>query len=90
MGAYDFIIKPIKIDLLIESIIELLKDKDNFVNGKKNLSMMVNDNFKYKYDNENDTIIILTPNTEILLEKKSSFFDKIKSFIVAIKKYYWG
>lgn len=90
MGAYDYIIKPIKIDLLIKSVAELLKDKESFINGKKNLAMMINDNFKYKYDNDNDMVVILTPNTNVLLEKKSSSFDKIKNFFGAIKKYYWG
>ena len=52
--------------------------------------MMVNDNFKYKYDNENEATIILTPDTNVLVEKKNSLVDKVKVVFGMIKKYYWG
>ena len=90
MGAYDYIVKPIKIDSLIKTINELLIDKEKLFSGKKKLSMMVDDNFKYKYSNEDEIMVVLTPNTNVLLEKTPSFFDKLKVFFGAIKKYYWG
>lgn len=90
IGAYDYIVKPIKIDSLVKTINELLKDKELLVNGKKKLVTMVNEGFKYFYDKNDDINIILTPDTNVLLDKKSSFFDKIKGFFGAIKKYYWG
>jgi len=89
-GAYDYIIKPIKMETLLNSINELLLDKKLLLNGKKNLVMMVNDNFKYKYDNENEIVVILTPDTNVLLDKKNSFIDKIRNVIGAVKKYYWS
>ena len=89
-GAYDYIVKPIKMDMLVKSIKELLSDKELLINGKKKLVMMVNDNFKYKYDNENELTVVLTPDTNILEEKKNSLVDKIKVVFGAIKKYYWG
>jgi len=90
MGAYDYIVKPIKIEALVKSITDLLKDKELLVNGKKKLVMMVNDGFKYLHDQDDAITIILTPDTNVLLDKKSSFFDKVKGFFGAIKKYYWG
>ena len=90
IGAYDYIVKPIKIDSLVKTINELLKDKELLVNGKKKLVTMVNEGFKYFYDKNDDINIILTPDTNVLLDKKSSFFDKIKGFFGAIKKSYWG
>ncbi len=89
-GAYDYIIKPIKMEALLNSIKELLSDKEHLFNGKKKLSMMVNDNFKYKYDNENEVTVILTPDTNVLVEKKNSLIGKIKIIFGMIKKYYWG
>lgn len=89
-GAYDYIIKPIKMESLLNSIKELLLDKELLSNGKKKLVMMVNDNFKYKYDNENEATIILTPDTNVLVEKKNSLIDKVKVAFGMIKKYYWG
>ena len=89
-GAYDYIIKPIKMESVLNSIKELLSDKEQLFNGKKKLAMMINDNFKYKYDNENEATVILTPDTNVLVEKKSSLIDKVKVVFGMIKKYYWG
>lgn len=90
IGAYDYIVKPIKIESLIKTIESLIVDKKTLIDGKKKLVIMVNDNFKYMYENDDDVTIIVTPNTEVLVEKKKSFFDIIKSIFVAIRKYYWS
>lgn len=92
MGAYDYMIKPIKVDMLIKSIEDLLKDKDAMVAGKKKLvEMLDSGDFKYKYSKDNEISIILAPNTDILLDtNKIDISNKLKSFFGAVKKYYWG
>jgi DNA-binding NtrC family response regulator len=90
IGAYDYIVKPIKIDSLVKTITELLKDKELLLNGKKQLVAMVNEGFKYTYDTNDEVTVVLAPDTNVLLDKKSSFFGKVKGFFGAIKKYYWG
>ena len=51
---------------------------------------MVNEGFKYTYDTNDEVTVVLAPDTNVLLDKKSSFLGKIKGFFGAIKKYYWG
>ena len=93
MGAYDYIIKPLVIPNLINTIYKIMEDKDTLFKSRKKLSEIVAQN-SVKYISTDDNVcIISTPDNNILSDNdtiKVSFLKKIKNFFILVKNYYWG
>lgn len=93
MGAYDYMSKPLDIPALLKTISKIMEYKNTLFNSKKTLTEFVTSG-KITYSTENNKIMIIaTPDTNVLVEKKDTkqfFVEKIKNVFAAIKNYYWG
>lgn len=92
MGAYDYMAKPLDIASLLKTIDRILLDREKLVSSKEKLSKIVaNNEIKYAYNDEN-IVVISTPDTDILLEHsiRLNLIDMIKYIFKTIKNYYWG
>lgn len=90
-GAYDYIVKPLDIPNLLKIIYKIIKETEILLNSKQTLRNIVGNN-KVDYVTDNNNIIVVTtPDTEILSDgKKNNLLKKIKSFFKSVKNYYWG
>ena len=81
-------------DFYVRQMIEMGKDIDDvtieILYNNEPMTYKECVNLLNKYDNENEITVILTPDTNLLEEKKNSLIDKIKVVFGMIKKYYWG
>ena len=88
MGAYDYVIKPLDIDSLVNTIKNMLEDRKRFVAGKTYLEKNI-DTIEQKFDDEQVLVgSQIDPSFKYTEKKKSSF--NFKSLIKLIKNYYWS
>lgn len=92
MGAYDYMVKPLNIEMLLKTIDKILLDRETLLQSKEKLSLLVNNQEIINSCNDNEIVVLASPDTNVLLDEnmRMNFQDRIKSFFKAIKNYYWG
>ncbi len=91
IGAYDYISKPLDIDKLIKIIYRIIDEKKDLAKSRTKLNSLI-EKSEIEFSDEGKLMIISSPD-ENILNKSTSKVDMLrtfKSFIVAIKNYYWG
>ena len=93
MGAYDYITKPLDMNLLLNVVRKMKQYKEDFLISKQKLiELHTKNEIKYLFKDE-DFSIITTPNPDMLLlsrKNKNNLSESIKKFFLAIKNFYWG
>jgi len=88
MGAYDYVIKPLDIAVLIHTMQNMLEDRKQFLAGKEYLEKNV-DSIEQKFDDEQTLVgSKIDKSLNIFVEEKKAF--NLKDLFKTIKNYYWS